>query len=151
MTHTNICEHGSCSYVHNETQYNCNCDRGYEGRNCSQGWLSLLLFNFCFSTSHCINEITCKLIRHVIDKYHNSNIYYPNNDNIINMLILTGTITTLDIYKKLQQLCGIFCSDINECEPNPCHHGVNCTDKLADYECACPDTWKGKNCEIGKI
>jgi protein crumbs len=42
---------------------------------------------------------------------------------------------------------GVNCSiDIDECkEPaNPCQYGSTCTQKVADYDCACPSEYQGK-------
>lgn len=39
-------------------------------------------------------------------------------------------------------------SEVNECEPNPCHFGVECTDQVGDYQCSCPPRSTGKNCSI---
>ncbi|KAL9970142.1 hypothetical protein ACROYT_G022469 [Oculina patagonica] len=37
---------------------------------------------------------------------------------------------------------------INDCSPNPCQHGGNCTDKVNDYNCTCVVGYRGKDCEI---
>ena len=39
-------------------------------------------------------------------------------------------------------------SEINECEPRPCHFGAECTDLVGDYQCSCPSGTLGKNCSI---
>ncbi|XP_028811104.1 protein Z, vitamin K-dependent plasma glycoprotein b [Denticeps clupeoides] len=38
--------------------------------------------------------------------------------------------------------------DGNQCLSNPCQNGGLCSDKIAGYECACPEFFKGRNCEI---
>ena len=39
--------------------------------------------------------------------------------------------------------------DVDECEEiKPCLHGGTCTNKIGDYECACPSGYQGKDCEI---
>ena len=30
-------------------------------------------------------------------------------------------------------------TDIDECEPNPCSNGADCTDLIGTYECKCQD------------
>ena len=42
-----------------------------------------------------------------------------------------------------EDLCS---SEINECDPSPCHFGAECTDLVGDYECGCPVGTYGKNC-----
>ncbi|XP_070549873.1 hyalin-like [Ptychodera flava] len=42
---------------------------------------------------------------------------------------------------------GRNCTEINECDPDPCVHGT-CTDEVNDYSCACDAGYSGKNCSI---
>ena len=42
-------------------------------------------------------------------------------------------------------------SDINECDSNPCQHEGTCFNFIDLYECQCPPSFTGTNCEIGKI
>ena len=44
----------------------------------------------------------------------------------------------------------ITCSltDTDDCTPNPCNFGGNCTDKLNAYECTCWEGTEGESCEI---
>ena len=44
-----------------------------------------------------------------------------------------------------------FFLDINECSPNPCENGGNCTDLVNDYNCSCTVGFNGKNCSLSKI
>lgn len=39
-------------------------------------------------------------------------------------------------------------TEIDECDPNPCKQGAACTDRIADYSCACPDEYAGKDCSL---
>lgn len=39
--------------------------------------------------------------------------------------------------------------DGNQCEPNPCLHGGNCTDKREAFKCSCVAPFYGKTCELG--
>ena len=38
--------------------------------------------------------------------------------------------------------------EINECDPDPCLQGADCSDLLSDYDCDCPDEYAGKRCEL---
>jgi len=38
------------------------------------------------------------------------------------------------------------CVDIDECSPNPCENGGNCTDGINHYDCACREGFTDKNC-----
>ncbi|XP_019617274.1 PREDICTED: uncharacterized protein LOC109464676 [Branchiostoma belcheri] len=42
----------------------------------------------------------------------------------------------------------LVCYNIDDCSPNPCQNGAQCTDKIADYNCTCPEQYKGKNCSV---
>lgn len=46
----------------------------------------------------------------------------------------------------------LFSADLNYCGTNrPCKNGGTCMNTEPDeYNCACPDGYSGKNCEIGK-
>ncbi|XP_060587010.1 fibrinogen-like protein A [Ruditapes philippinarum] len=40
------------------------------------------------------------------------------------------------------------CTDIDECESNPCKNGGTCNNLVANYTCSCPAEWEGYNCNI---
>lgn len=43
---------------------------------------------------------------------------------------------------------GVLCElDIDECANHPCYNGGACLDKVAHYECRCPEYASGLNCE----
>ncbi|XP_078617602.1 putative neural-cadherin 2 [Branchiostoma floridae x Branchiostoma japonicum] len=42
------------------------------------------------------------------------------------------------------------CENIDECGPEPCQNGATCTDLIADYNCACTEQYKGKNCTLDR-
>lgn len=46
---------------------------------------------------------------------------------------------------SISDLCA---SEVNECDPSPCHFGATCKDLVADYHCTCSDQTTGKNCSI---
>jgi len=37
--------------------------------------------------------------------------------------------------------------DIDDCDPNPCDNGGNCTDGINSFICHCVDGFTGENCE----
>ena len=43
-----------------------------------------------------------------------------------------------------------FCTDIDDCTPDPCQNGGTCTDGVNDYTCACVLGYTGNDCETGK-
>ena len=44
----------------------------------------------------------------------------------------------------------LFCLDIDECSPNPCENGGNCTDGINDFKCTCRIGFIDKNCSTSK-
>ena len=40
-------------------------------------------------------------------------------------------------------------TETDECDPNPCMYGGNCTDLHLDHSCHCPSSFEGKNCSQG--
>ncbi|KAM8872420.1 protein Z, vitamin K-dependent plasma glycoprotein b isoform 2-T2 [Synchiropus picturatus] len=41
--------------------------------------------------------------------------------------------------------------DGDQCKPNPCLHGGNCTDKIGGFYCSCPPPYYGIACQMGAI
>ncbi|XP_028998953.1 protein Z, vitamin K-dependent plasma glycoprotein b [Betta splendens] len=41
--------------------------------------------------------------------------------------------------------------DEDQCEPNPCLHGGNCTDLLRGFHCSCVAPYRGSRCEQGRL
>ena len=39
--------------------------------------------------------------------------------------------------------------EINECSPNPCKNGGNCTDMVNGFSCSCVAGYTGKYCSSG--
>lgn len=37
---------------------------------------------------------------------------------------------------------------MDECLSNPCQHGGVCVDAVAGYQCQCPDSWHGAQCQL---
>ncbi|MCP3668384.1 MAG: calcium-binding EGF-like domain-containing protein [Gammaproteobacteria bacterium] len=39
------------------------------------------------------------------------------------------------------------CTDIDECQSNPCQNGATCNDQIDQYNCTCLPGFTGKHCE----
>ena len=50
----------------------------------------------------------------------------------------------------LGRFSAVTCSDIDDCDPNPCKNGGTCTDKVNSFTCACADGFEGDTCETAK-
>jgi hypothetical protein len=46
--------------------------------------------------------------------------------------------------------CIYCCSDVDDCNPNPCLNHGKCVDGVDSYFCKCPRGFAGTNCEEGK-
>ena len=42
-------------------------------------------------------------------------------------------------------------SDIDDCTPNPCQNGGNCTDDVDGFTCACVTGFNGETCATGIV
>ena len=51
---------------------------------------------------------------------------------------------------SIRILCVIFVLDVNECMPNRCENGGNCTDRVNEYNCTCAIGYTGADCETGQ-
>ena len=71
----------------------------------------------------------------------------PDTFNTIWCILITAII---DMCKYLVLSTMIFCSDHDDCMPDPCQNGGACTDDINDYTCNCTQGWEGKNCTISK-
>ena len=40
-------------------------------------------------------------------------------------------------------------TDIDDCDPNPCHNAGVCADLINGYTCDCTDQYMGQNCTEG--
>ena len=45
----------------------------------------------------------------------------------------------------------LFVIDVDDCMPNPCENGGNCTDGINEYNCTCAPGYTGVNCETSKL
>eukprot|EP00795_Rhopilema_esculentum_P011497 gene11497-21714_t len=46
---------------------------------------------------------------------------------------------------------GYRCTEINECESNPCINGGVCKDYVNRFSCLCPRNYMGSRCQLGNI
>ena len=71
------------------------------------------------------------------------NLNTENHSNVSECNSLYSEILT-------RSLCVIFVLDVNDCMPNPCENGGNCTDGVNEYLCTCITGYTGTDCETGK-
>ena len=45
----------------------------------------------------------------------------------------------------------LFIIDTDDCTPNPCANGGQCTDNVNGYTCNCAAGYEGVNCETGEL
>lgn len=45
---------------------------------------------------------------------------------------------------------GLFLFKVSVCEPNPCRNGGKCIQDGNDFDCDCPQGYKGRFCHVGK-
>ena len=48
-------------------------------------------------------------------------------------------------------MCNLITDETDECSPNPCDNGGNCTDGDNSYSCECADGYKGTDCGMNTI
>ena len=150
---------GASNCTEANSTYVCTCAAGFTSYNCSEdidecdpnpcqnGAICTNLLHGAFQCS-CSAGWTGELCD--IDTDYcalDSSLYGPCDDN--------GATNCTDTNSTYVCTCavgftGYDCSqDINECEPNPCHNSVNCTNLLyGSFECHCHPGWSGQLCEI---
>ncbi|XP_077993853.1 uncharacterized protein LOC144447650 [Glandiceps talaboti] len=114
---TNPCANGQCQDLID--MYQCICDDGWEGTDCDQD------VDECASDSTNDCEQECNNVEITVDSrgYQCSCLdgYTLNGDNST-------------------------CTEIDECDTNPCQNGGVCTDLINAYECQCSTGWEGATC-----
>ena len=43
----------------------------------------------------------------------------------------------------------IFCTDIDDCDPDPCQHGGTCVDDVNSFQCICAPGYTDNVCSTG--
>lgn len=118
------CLRGTCSDEWN--LFNCACPEGWAGSICN------LTANMTCAHSPCANG-TC------------SNVTYV--DMATNQKQVSDVGFDMFECKCPPGFEGKLCENAtNECDPNPCENGANCTDLHLDYNCSCVRGYAGKNC-----
>lgn len=118
------CVRGTCSDEWN--LFNCACPEGWAGRICT------LTANMTCAHSPCVNG-TCSNLTDV--------------GKATNQKQVSDVGFDMFECKCTQGFEGKLCENAtNECVPDPCENGANCTDLHLDYNCTCPRGYAGKNC-----
>ena len=114
---------GTCTDGMND--YSCKCTPGFEGKNCTESkYRQILTLDSFFS------KVTLLMLLNVDIK------------NMVSNQCKTGTLLNLFFFS--------FTKDINDCNPDPCQNGGNCTDGMNDYSCKCAPGFEGTNCTESK-
>ncbi|CAI5455806.1 unnamed protein product [Caenorhabditis angaria] len=142
---------GVCSNEENdESNYKCNCQKYYLGKNCEQEGSCLrasCVNGECIQLSADHHTCSCN-IGYEGDSC-DKRIDYCKNGPCINNGICENQLTGY----KCQCPAGFEGSDceinIDECALGYCKNGAKCRDKINDFECICDNTgYQGRNCTI---
>ena len=120
------CERGLCSDIWN--QFTCTCPEGWAGLICT------LRANMTCAHSPCVNG-SC---------YNATDVDMATNQSQVSDV-------GFDMFRCncTPGFEGKRCENAtDECVPNPCQNGANCTDLYLNYTCTCVSGYTGRNCEI---
>lgn len=82
-----------------------------------------------------------------------SDSLYPESDKSdsteISTVMQTSTPITLSSQTASWQLYGVqmHCPRVDQCFPNPCHSGGDCTDLWTTFHCSCQRPYLGRTCQ----
>lgn len=65
----------------------------------------------------------------------------------LSLLIMNDFINYQDVINNDVIMLSLS-SDRDQCQPNPCLYGGNCTNSLGGFLCSCPDRRHGNMCEL---
>ena len=125
----NPCENGgNCTDGVNE--YLCTSIPGYTGTDCGTGKLLRTILQNIYVLSYVYEFIFQILNTEIHYRYHN---------------------VTVSSVQFVWKVVVLFVVDVDDCMPNPCENGGNCTDGINGYNCTCAPGYTGVNCETSKL
>uniref|UniRef100_K1PWB0 Fibropellin-1 n=1 Tax=Magallana gigas TaxID=29159 RepID=K1PWB0_MAGGI len=153
---------GQCACNFNNTRScdkrvgTCYCTDGWQGVNCTEDVLECnVTLNICGNNSVCQEKTgsykcVCK------PGYTKSSKGYCENINECKTGQHNCSIDAkcTDVDGGFNCSCrlgfrgdGLNCTDIDDCNPEPCQNNGTCTDLVNDYQCSCVVGFNGRNCE----
>ncbi|KAL3853108.1 hypothetical protein ACJMK2_016685 [Sinanodonta woodiana] len=148
----NPCRHGICNEL-DKGGYNCVCDPGYTGYNCSVN-IDDCVSHSCMNNATCIdgvNNFTCACLPGFVGNLCENNICENvscSGDHGV-CQILSGQDP-----RGYECICkrgwtGLFCErDQNECLERICEHNGTCINVNGSFSCSCSQFWTGEKCEL---
>ncbi|NXG46611.1 SNED1 protein, partial [Psilopogon haemacephalus] len=163
------CQNGGTCF-HYIGKYKCDCVPGYAGRHCEIA-PSLCFLSPCengatcedlgedytctcpvgYVGKHCQSEVDCGIpseVKHAQASFNSTKI-----GSLAEYQCEPGYILSQHNHPRVCHLPGIWsdppeCSEIDECQSQPCVNGGQCQDRLAEFLCLCDPGYAGHHCEL---
>ncbi|NXF90440.1 SNED1 protein, partial [Eubucco bourcierii] len=163
------CQNGGTCF-HYIGKYKCDCPPGYAGRHCE------IVPSLCFLSpcengatcedlggdytctcpvgyvgKHCQFEVDCGIpseVKHAQASFNSTKI-----GSLAEYQCELGYILSQHNHPRVCHLPGIWsdppeCSEIDECQSQPCVNGGQCKDRVAEFLCLCEPGYAGHQCEL---
>ncbi|XP_071790865.1 protein jagged-1b-like [Asterias amurensis] len=144
------CLNGAVCTNSGPNDYTCQCQPGFNGRNCEQA-------EHPCENQPCNNGGTCLEIGRGFycrcTRGWKGDTCTENLDDCVSQPCLNGgeCIDGVNSYscRCTPQWQGPICQfDADECMGRPCMHAFACRNRIGDYLCDCQPGWTGKNCDV---